>query len=120
MSYAPIKFSKEPLTGTDGPKSRWMIPPKKEGWDGLVLMEWELRAESWTDEHVHDEFAYVLEGKLFVEVDGTVVEATEGDTVQVPAGAIGTYYAPEYARLIGIYAPNPTGAPMTNAQYKKL
>ena len=33
-----------------------------------------------------------------------------GDTIVVPAGSTGHYWAPTYARLLGIYGPNPTGA----------
>jgi hypothetical protein len=65
------------------------------------MFEWELKAESWTDEHPHCEYNYVIEGQLFVDSGGVTVEALAGDVVRVPAGATGRYWAPRYARLLG-------------------
>ncbi|MFG1477429.1 cupin domain-containing protein [Xanthobacter sp. V4C-4] len=117
---APTRWPRAPLTGTDTPKTRWFTPPPATGWTEPVLMEWELRGEAWTDSHVHDEYAYVLEGRLLVSCDGETVEATVGDLVRVPAGSVGRYFAPTYARMLGIYAPNPTGAPITHTAYEAL
>ena len=61
---------------------------------------WELTAESWTDEHPHSEYNFVIEGQLFVECGGVTVEAQTGDVVRVPAGAVGRYWAPKYASII--------------------
>ena len=83
-------------------------------------MEWELRGESWTDEHPHDEFNYVLEGCLFVECDGETVEALAGDVVQIPAGSIGRYWAPRHARMLAVYGPNPEGRASRKHGYERL
>ena len=83
------------------------------------MFEWELIAESWTDEHPHSEYNYVLEGQLFVESGGVTVEAHAGDLVQVPAGAVGRYWAPTYARLLAIYGPS-AGAPSRRLGYGQL
>jgi hypothetical protein len=40
--------------------------------------------------------------------------------VCVPAGSIGRYFAPKYARMLGIYGPNPDGKPMQNALFEKI
>lgn len=117
---APMKWQKAALTGDDGPKVRWFTEPPAGAWSGPIISEWELTGEAWTDEHTHDEFAYVLEGQLHVESEGVTVVANVGDMVCVPAGSIGKYYAPQYARMLGIYGPNPDGAPMTNAKFEKL
>ncbi|RUX22427.1 cupin domain-containing protein [Mesorhizobium sp. M7A.F.Ca.US.011.01.1.1] len=119
MSLAPQKFSKGPYSATN-PNCRFMNRSPKGAWTAPILMEWELTGESVTDEHVHDEFAYVIEGKLFVEADGVTVEANAGDTVCVPAGALGRYSAPEYARILGVYAPNPSGIPAKSNTYAKI
>jgi hypothetical protein len=74
-------------------------------------MEWELTAEEWVDEHPHDEFNYVLEGTLLVTCDGETVEVPQGSIVRVPAGSTGRYWAPDHARMLAIYGPNPDGAP---------
>ncbi|MBS0237143.1 MAG: cupin domain-containing protein [Proteobacteria bacterium] len=105
----PVKIAKEKLEGVDEPRGRWITKPTEGGWNDPILMEWELRNETFIDEHPHTEYAYVLEGKLFVEVDNVIVEAEAGDTVVVPAGAIGRYFAPAYARILGVYGANPKG-----------
>jgi len=51
----------------------------------------------------------VIEGKVFVESGGVTVEAKAGDVVRVPAGAVGRYWAPKYARLLAIYGPSQGG-----------
>lgn len=116
----PTKWERVPLASSGGPKNRWFTQAAPEGWTEPVIMEWELTAESWTDEHGHDEFAYVLEGTLFVECGGVTVEATVGDMVRVPAGSVGRYWAPVYARMLGVYAPNPDGVPIKRLGFEKL
>jgi len=105
----PTKFSRADLSGDDKPNCRVIIPPAEGGWSEPVLYEWELRAESWTDQHPHSEYNFVIEGQLFVESGGVTVEAQAGDVVQVPAGAVGRYWAPKYARLLAIYGPSKGG-----------
>ncbi len=117
---SPRKWERADLVGDGGPKSRWFTGPSAEGWLEPIIMEWELTGESWTDRHVHDEYAYVLEGHLFVECNGVTVEATKGELVCVPAGFTGRYWAPTYARMLGVYGANPTGAPMTHVTFKRL
>jgi hypothetical protein len=103
----------------EGPKCRDIIGPRPGGWTEPAIMEWELRAESWSDWHPHVEYNFVLEGRLFVESGGVTVEARSGDLVSVPAGAVGRYWAPEYARLLAIYGPN-DGRPSRPIEYRKL
>lgn len=118
---APRKWERTPLVGrNEGPKGRWFTKPLPEGWTEPVIVEWELTAEVWTDRHEHDEYAYVIEGQLFVESDGVTVELNTGDMVCVPAGAIGRYWAPKYARMLGIYSPNPKGSPTTHMSFTRL
>ena len=85
----PTKWQREDLGGSEGLKFRWFTAPSADGWTQPVISEWELTGEAWTDEHIHDEYAYVLEGALFVECDGVTVEAGKGDMVCVPGGSIG-------------------------------
>jgi quercetin dioxygenase-like cupin family protein len=95
------------------PRRHAFIAPDPNGWPTVALMEWELTAEEWVDEHPHDELNYVLEGTLFVTSDGETVEVTEGSVVCVPAGSTGIYRAPERARMLAIYGPNPHGLAST-------
>ena len=105
----PTKFARADLIGRDKPNCRVIIPPTEGGWSEPALFEWELRAESWTDQHPHSEYNFVIEGQLFVESGGLTIEAQTGDVVQVPAGAVGRYWAPKYARLLAIYGPSKGG-----------
>lgn len=105
----PTKFARADLIGRDKPNCRVIIPPTAGGRSEPALFEWELRAESWTDQHPHSEYNFVIEGQLFVESGGLTVEARTGDVVQVPAGAVGRYWAPKYARLLAIYGPSKGG-----------
>ena len=115
----PTKISRTDLSGHDKPKSRAIMPPVQGGWSEPALFEWELTEESWTDEHPHSEYNFVIEGQLFVEAGGVTVEAQRGDVVRVPAGAVGRYWAPKYARLLAIYGPS-SGGPSRTVGYEKL
>lgn len=108
-----------PQPGWTGMHSRWVVPPRPEGWSGFALSEWELDHAAWTDRHHHDEFNLVLEGELHVECDGITVVAGPGDTVRVPAGHTGRYSAPAHARMIAVYGPNP-GLPDESRSYEPL
>jgi mannose-6-phosphate isomerase-like protein (cupin superfamily) len=101
------------------PSCRTIVAPAKEGWTEPALFEWELRGEAWTDEHPHSEYNYVIEGQLFVEAGGVTIEAGAGDTVQVPAGAVGKYWAPVFARMLAIYGPS-GGQPSRKLGYQML
>ena len=48
------------------------------------------------------------------------VVAAAGDTVTVTAGSVGRYWAPEYARMLSIYSPNPRGLPSEALGYRPL
>lgn len=115
----PTRFPRTDLSGHRKPRCRVIIGPAQGGWSEPALFEWELTAESWTDEHPHSEYNFVIEGQLFVESGGVTVEAQAGDLVRVPAAAVGRYWAPKYARLLAIYGPS-TGGPSRNLGYAKL
>jgi mannose-6-phosphate isomerase-like protein (cupin superfamily) len=115
----PTKFSRSDLSGSDKPKCRVIVPPAQGARSEPALFEWELTAESWTDEHPHSEYNFVIEGQLFVESGGVTLEAQAGDIVRVPAGAVGRYWAPKYARLLAIYGPS-KGGPSRHLGYEKL
>jgi mannose-6-phosphate isomerase-like protein (cupin superfamily) len=115
----PTKYAGADLTGQHRPKCRVIRPPVQGGWSEPAIFEWELTAESWTDEHPHSEYNFVIEGQLFVESGGVTVEARTGDVVHVPAGAVGRYWAPNHARLLAIYGPSKGGTSRTLG-YEKL
>ena len=115
----PTKFSRTELVGEDKPKCRVIIAPRQGGWSEPAFFEWELTSESWSDEHPHTEYNFVIEGELFVESGGLTVQANAGDVVHVPAGAAGRYWAPKYARLLAIYGPS-KGELSRRLSYEKL
>jgi len=73
VASTPTKFSRTDFSGHDKPKCRVIMPPVQSGWSEPALFEWELTAESWTDEHPHSEYNFVIEGQLFVESGGVTV-----------------------------------------------
>jgi hypothetical protein len=109
----PTKVSRSDFSGHDKPRCRVILPPLQGGWSEPALFEWELTAESWTDQHPHSEYNFVI------EAGGVTLEAQTGDVVRVPAGAVGRYWAPKYARLLAIYGPS-DGAPSKTLGYEKL
>lgn len=119
VASAPTIFSRTDLNQDEKPKCRVIVPPMKGGWTEPALFEWELTAESWTDEHPHSEYNFVIEGQLFVESGGITIEAHAGDVVRVTAGVVGKYWAPKYARLLAIYGPS-KGAPSRTLGYDRL
>ena len=100
---APLTTNASPMPG------RAIVVPERGGWTGVAMTEWELTAAEWTDRHPFDEYNFVLAGALHVESEGVVAIAEVGDVVRVTAGSIGRYWAPAYARMLSIYAPNPLG-----------
>lgn len=103
-----------------GMRTRWIAEAPGERWTGTVLSEWELERAGWADWHPHDETNIVVAGELHVETAGTEVVLGPGDSVRVPAGQRGKYWAPEFARMVGIYGPNPTGATSEYIEYWDL
>ena len=112
---------RQPLAShPDGPASRDIIPDPPSGWETIAVSEWELRQAEWRGQHPFEETNYVLEGTLHVECDGHTVIATAGDTVTVPANRPGRYWAPQYARMLAVYSPNPAGLPSALLGYRRL
>ena len=96
--------------GWPGIRSRWITPPPSAGgWTGGLLAEWELEGAGWADTHPHDEYAFVIAGELHVACAGVKHVLGPGDTICVPAGETGRYWAPKYARMLGVWGPNPDG-----------
>ena len=95
----------------DGRASRPILGAGTAAWEGVVLGEWELERAWLEDRHPHDEINYVLDGELVVSCGGAVHRLRAGDTIRVPGGSAARYEAPQYARMLFVYGPNPQGAP---------
>jgi quercetin dioxygenase-like cupin family protein len=101
-------------------RARWIVKPQPDGWVGYAISEWELIAAGFSDLHPHDEVAFVLAGELHIEANGREVVGRAGDSIRVPAGSIGRYWAPQYARMMGVYGPNPNGAKSEYLKYWEI
>lgn len=101
-------------------RSRRIYAPSPGGWTGVCMSEWELDRASFSDHHPHDEINFVLEGELVVRIGATEVRGGPGTTIKVPAGQVGHYLAPAYARMLAIYGPNPSGADSQIYEYVEL
>jgi monoamine oxidase len=93
-----------------GVRNRWVTPaPPEYGWTEPPIAIWELEAAGWTDTHPHDEYVLVIEGALHIECDGVSSVIGVGDGAKVKAGRTARYFAPTYARMVGVYGSNPHG-----------
>ena len=120
LSYEPaIDLVSEP-DDPSGSRCRWLLEPPPESWSDFVLSEWELERIGWTDLHPHDETNIVVEGELHVECEGETVVVGPRGTVRVPAGKVGRYWAPVYARMVAVYGPNPSGAKTEYGEYWEI
>ncbi len=97
------------LPGTEWIASRRIVREHGPAWDGIVVGEWELRAGWFADTHPHDELNHVLDGELHVTTAGRTHVVAPGATILVPAGQQALYAAPEHARMLFVYGPNPRG-----------
>lgn len=101
-------------------RGRWIYPPNPAGWNDFALSEWVLERAGAADRHPHTETNIVVEGELHVQCQGKTIIAYAGDTVTVPAGEIGRYWTPTYARMFAIYGPSAGGAPPQNVEHWDL
>lgn len=103
-----------------GMRNNAIIPIRKEGWEDFLVAEWSLEGAAWEDFHPHPEYNYVLEGELHITVDGETVVLKTGDSATVPAGKLGRYSAPKFARMLGVYGSNPDGEQSSKFKYEDL
>ena len=101
-------------------RARWILNTDPQGWDGTAISEWELIGAGLADHYPHDEISLVLAGGLHIEVNGVEVVGRAGDTISVPAGTTGRDWAPKYARMFGVYGPNPEGAESQYLEYWEI
>jgi uncharacterized cupin superfamily protein len=107
----PIKYARDALKNDGGIMTRRVGASPADAWIEPVFAEWELTGQEWSDQHPHTEYVFVLEGCLLIESGGETVKCFPGDFAMVPANAVGRYWAPEHARMLSIYGPNPAAEP---------
>lgn len=97
-----------------GVRSRLVGTEPVGAWQEPVVSEWELRGAGWEDCHPYSELNVLLEGQLHVESGGVEVVLEPGDSVTIAAGTTGRYWAPDHARMLSVYGPNPDGLPTSH------
>lgn len=86
--------------------------------DGIRVGEWTLTRAAFTDRHHHAEINVVVAGELHVTCEGQTHVLGPGERIVVPGGSKARYAAPEYARMVYIYAPGERG--LFDAAYEEL
>ncbi|WP_312642414.1 cupin domain-containing protein [Hydrogenoanaerobacterium sp.] len=65
---------------------------------GAGIMELDHTSFDWTLSY--DEFDYVIEGNLEIEIDGNVISGKKGDILYIPKGSHIHFQTPDYARFV--------------------
>ena len=64
---------------------------------GAGIMELDHTSFDWTLSY--DEFDYVIEGNLEIEINGNVISGEKGDILYIPKGSHIHFQTPDYARF---------------------
>lgn len=86
----------EPFNGADGVYLKDIVTPDEAPRMGAGVMELDNTSFEWT--LTYDEYDYVIEGELEIEIDGRVVKGTVGDIIYIPAGSHIHFQTPTRAR----------------------
>src|SRR5262245_53940832 len=117
-SHTLMRCNRFPRSGREC--EHGIVKAQPDGLIGYAISEWELTAVGFSDLHPPDKVGFVLADELHIEANGREVVGRAGDSIRVPAGSIGKYWAPQYARMIGIYGPNPEGAMSEYIKYWEI
>lgn len=86
----------EPFNGADGVYLKDIVTLAEAPRMGAGVMELDNTSFEWT--LTYDEYDYVIEGELEIEIDGSVVKGTVGDIIYIPAGSHIHFQTPTRAR----------------------
>lgn len=86
----------EPFNGADGVYLKDIVTLDEAPRMGAGVMELDNTSFEWT--LTYDEYDYVIEGELEIEIDGRVVKGTVGDIIYIPAGSHIHFQTPTRAR----------------------
>lgn len=86
----------EPFNGADGVYLKDIVTLDEAPRMGAGVMELDNTSFEWT--LTYDEYDYVIEGELDIEIDGRVVKGTVGDIIYIPAGSHIHFQTPTRAR----------------------
>lgn len=86
----------EPFNGADGVYLIDIVTLDEAPRMGAGVMELDNTSFEWT--LTYDEYDYVIEGELEIEIDGRIVKGTVGDIIYIPAGSHIHFQTPTRAR----------------------
>lgn len=86
----------EPFNGADGVYLKDIVTLDEAPRMGAGVMELDNTSFEWA--LTYDEYDYVIEGELEIEIDGRVVKGTVGDIIYIPAGSHIHFQTPTRAR----------------------
>lgn len=86
----------EPFNGADGVYLKDIVTLDEAPRMGAGIMELDNTSFEWT--LTYDEYDYVIEGELEIEIDGRVVKGSVGDIIYIPAGSHIHFQTPTKAR----------------------
>ena len=86
----------EPFNGADGVYLKDIVTLDEAPRMGAGVMELDNTSFEWT--LTYDEYDYVIEGELEIEIDGRIVKGTVGDIIYIPAGSHINFQTPTRAR----------------------
>lgn len=86
----------EPFNGADGVYLKDIVTLDEAPRMGAGVMELDNTSFEWT--LTYDEYDYVIEGELEIEIDGRIVKGTVGDIIYIPAGSHIHFQTPTRAR----------------------
>ena len=86
----------EPFNGAKGVYLKDIVSLEEAPRMGAGIMELDKTSFEWT--LTYDEYDYVIEGELEIEIDGRVVCGKEGDIIYIPKGSHIHFQTPSFAR----------------------
>lgn len=86
----------EPFNGADGVYLKDIVTLDEAPRMGAGIMELDNTSFEWT--LTYDEYDYVIEGELEIEIDGRIVKGSVGDIIYIPAGSHIHFQTPTKAR----------------------
>ncbi len=75
--------------------------------DTMTFAFWEVKTGSTVPEHahIHEQVAYILEGKFVLTVDGTPIELEPGKVVVIPSNVKHSGIAITDCKLLDVFSP---------------
>lgn len=86
----------EPFNGADGVYLKDILSLDEAPRMGAGIMELDHTSFEWT--LTYDEYDYVIDGELEIEIDGRVVSGKVGDIIYIPKGSHIHFQTPSTAR----------------------